>query len=90
MSKLYSGTAKSYTKLKTDKVSRPFKPDTESTLAEQVATWHQELGRIHTAKAQAKAKRDLSQQQYGGRGLLRELIALGMTFDNAGNLVVPK
>jgi SOS response regulatory protein OraA/RecX len=87
MSKLYSGTAKRYTKRNAEKVSRPFKPDTETTLAEQVATWHQEVERINEAKAQAKVKRDLSRQQYGGRGLRRELTALGVTFDNDGNLV---
>jgi hypothetical protein len=89
MSKLYGGTAKNYTKVKTEKVTRPFKPDTESTLAEQVATWHQEVERINAAKAEAKEKRERSRKQHGGGGLRRELIALGIKFDEDGNPVVP-
>jgi hypothetical protein len=88
MLKLYGGTAKNYTKVKTEKVSRPFKPDADSTLSEQVMTWHREVERINAARAEAKEKKDRSRKRNGG-GLRRELIALGITFDEQGNAVVP-
>jgi hypothetical protein len=87
MSKLYSGTAKNYLKPKTDKVCRPFKPNSGATLSEQVMTWHGEVERLNAARAEAKERKERSRKRNGGR-LRRELIALGIAFDEDDNPVL--
>jgi hypothetical protein len=81
MLKLYTGTAKSFQGNRTR-----FKPNTNTSLSDQMLTWHHEVELLNEAKAEAKEKRKHSNNKVK---LRRELVGLGVTFDAAGNPVLP-
>jgi hypothetical protein len=89
MLKLYSGTTKDFPGEKKNTTgAQLFKPDTTTTLSDQIVTWHRQVQLMEEVKARDQEKKQRLRRRTCGM-LHQELIALGVTFTEAGDPVLP-
>jgi hypothetical protein len=78
--KLYAGTAKNWIKTKSENMVRRFRPDFSLSFGKQIMEWGKQVDLMDGQRRKKDQKRD----EQGQRGLKRELIGLGITFDAMG------